>query len=41
MITPELAEQLAREGEELRREYEQRLTAMWTIDRDQRKTRCR
>ena len=41
VITTEMAARLAREGEELRREYRQRVNAMWTIDRDQRQTRSR
>lgn len=32
-ITPELAQQLAREGEALRREYRKRVERMWTLDR--------
>jgi hypothetical protein len=41
VITAELAKELAREGEELRRKYRQRVEAMWTIGRDQRRARSR
>lgn len=41
VITPEIAEELAREGEELRREFHRKVEAMWTISRDARQTRSR
>lgn len=41
VITAELATQLAREAESLRREYRQRVEAMWTISKDERQTRSR
>ena len=40
-ITLKVAVQLAAEGESLRREYRQRVEAMWTIDQDNRQTRSR
>jgi hypothetical protein len=40
-ITAEIAAELAREAENLRREYRQRVEAMWTISKDERQTRSR
>lgn len=40
-ITPELAENLAREGAELRAEMHERVREMWRISVEQRKERAR
>jgi hypothetical protein len=34
LITPQLAEELAKEGQKLREEYRKRLKRMWNINKD-------
>jgi hypothetical protein len=34
LITPQLAEELAKEGQKLREEYRKRLKKMWDVNRD-------
>jgi len=38
-ITPQLAEELAKEGQRLREEYRKRINKMWDIDIDSRRLR--
>jgi hypothetical protein len=40
-ITPEVAEALVREGEELARAYRQQVEKMWALSKDARQTRAR
>ena len=41
VITPELARELAREGQALARAYRKRVEEMWKISKDARQTRAR